>query len=248
LTYNLKIIKQGEIVLGSTPVPYIVKRSLRAKLIWLTVKKQTGLTITVPRYYNIQFLESYLFSKSNWILSSITKMNNQKRILEKNICSNTVPYLGTTLNILKRTNDIQVAEIKLEQNQLIVDLDPCFFKQPAVEVELWLKNQAAININQKTKDFSLKMGLFFNKITIRSQKSRWGSCSRNKNLSFNWRLIMTPEPILDYVVIHELSHLKEMNHSKKFWDIVSDYCPGWKECRKWLTQHSSDLGSRIRID
>jgi predicted metal-dependent hydrolase len=248
LDKNLKIIRQSQILLGSTIVPYILKRSLRAKLIWLAVKPETGLTVTIPRVYNIALLEAYLQSKSNWILRVLVKMNNQQRLIETHCRSNTIYYLGASLSILKRTNNNKIAEIKIEQDQLIVNLDPCFRKQPSTEIEAWLKNQAVITINNKTRALSVTMGLDYNKLTIRNQKSRWASCSPRRNLSFNWRLIMTPEPVLDYVIIHELSHLREMNHSKKFWNIVSQYCPNWKAYRKWLLKHCGYLNSKIVLE
>lgn len=245
---NLKIIRQSEILLGSTIVPYVLKRSLRAKLIWLTVKPEIGLTVTVPRHYNIELLGAYLHSKSNWILRALAKMNTQKRLIETHCRSNTISYLGASLSILKRTNNNKIAEIKIEQDQLIVNLDPCFRKQPSTEIEAWLKNQAVININKRTRALSVAMGLKYNKLTVRNQKSRWASCSPRKNLSFNWRLIMTPEPVLDYVIIHELSHLREMNHSIKFWNIVGQYCPNWKAYRKWLLKHCGYLNSKILLE
>jgi predicted metal-dependent hydrolase len=248
LTKYLKIIGQNKILLDSVVIPYILKRSLKARLIWLTVKKETGLTVTVPRYYNIELLEPYLRSRSKWILRTLAKINDQKLIIDKIVRSNTVSYLGTSFNIHRHSNNNKVAEIKIEGDRLIVNLDPSFNNKPATEVELWLKNQAAITILRKIEAFSLNMKVGYNKVTIRNQKSRWGSCSQGKNLSFNWRLIMTPEPILEYVVVHELCHLREMNHSAKFWKLVSDYCPNWKEYRRWLTRYSYYLNAQISVD
>jgi predicted metal-dependent hydrolase len=89
------------------------------------------------------------------------------------------------------------------------------------------------------------MGISYQRIAIRGQKTRWGSCSRKKNLSFNWKLIMAPGSVVEYVIIHELLHLKEMNHSKRFWELVARYCPGWRENKKWLKQHEADLTSKL---
>ena len=79
------------------------------------------------------------------------------------------------------------------------------------------------------------------KITIRDQKTRWGSCTSSGTLSFNWRLMMAPPHILDYVVVHELCHLIHMNHSPAFWDVVSSLIPDYKECRMWLRVHGQEL-------
>ena len=85
------------------------------------------------------------------------------------------------------------------------------------------------------------LGVTYGKISIRDQKTRWGSCSSEGNLSFNWRLILAPPDVLDYVVIHELCHRKEMNHSKEFWALVESLMPEYKERRKWLRENGNNL-------
>ncbi|MEZ3507038.1 MAG: M48 family metallopeptidase [Lachnospiraceae bacterium] len=81
----------------------------------------------------------------------------------------------------------------------------------------------------------------YNRITIRDQKTRWGSCSARGTLSFNWRLMLAPPSILDYVVIHELCHLTHMNHSAAFWQAVEKVCPDYRTARKWLKDHGQEL-------
>lgn len=81
----------------------------------------------------------------------------------------------------------------------------------------------------------------YTSITVRDQRSRWGSCSSRGTLSFNYRLIFAPPQILDYVVVHELCHLTHMNHSKDFWNMVAGILPEYKECRRWLKEHGSEL-------
>lgn len=89
--------------------------------------------------------------------------------------------------------------------------------------------------------FAKQMGVEFQKITIREQKTRWGSCSSNRNLNFNWKLLLAPPEILDYVVVHELAHLKEMNHSPAFWSEVEKILPDYKERKKWLKEYGNML-------
>ena len=127
-------------------------------------------------------------------------------------------------------------------------VSPVLFNNGILELALerWYRTEAARLINERTDKLSSDMGISYKRIVIRGQKTRWGSCSRKKNLSFNWKLIMAPQPVLDYVIIHELIHLKEMNHSKKFWELVAQYCPGWREHKKWLKQHEADLHGRLR--
>lgn len=92
---------------------------------------------------------------------------------------------------------------------------------------------------QRVEYYARKMGVSYGKITIREQKTRWGSCSGKGNLNFNWKLTLMPPEILDYVVVHELAHRKEMNHSRDFWKIVEQALPDYQERRKRLHELSA---------
>ena len=94
---------------------------------------------------------------------------------------------------------------------------------------------------RKAAAYARKMGVTYGRITIREQKTRWGSCTSEGNLNFNWRLIFAPEKVLDYVVVHELSHRKEMNHSPAFYAVVASVMPEYKACEKWLRDNGATL-------
>ena len=94
---------------------------------------------------------------------------------------------------------------------------------------------------ERTAYFALRMGVDYGRITIREQKTRWGSCSSKGNLNFNWKLILAPPEVLDYVVVHELCHLKEMNHSKAFWDEVGKVMPEYETYKLWLKENGWKL-------
>lgn len=97
---------------------------------------------------------------------------------------------------------------------------------------------------QKVSLYASLMKVSYGRISIRDQKTRWGSCSSDGNLNFNWRLILAPEEVLDYVVIHELAHRREMNHSKRFWDQVAAVMPDYRKQRQWLKQNGDLLMNR----
>lgn len=101
--------------------------------------------------------------------------------------------------------------------------------------------QASEVFARKAAYYAARMGVTYNKITIRDQKTRWGSCSGKGNLNFNWRLVLAPVPVLDYVVVHELAHRREMNHSSRFWDIVGEIMPDYQIHRRWLRDHGGSL-------
>lgn len=109
-----------------------------------------------------------------------------------------------------------------------------------------LVDKASDVIPKRAEHYAQMIGVTYGKITIRNQVSRWGSCSAKGNLNFNCLLLLCPKEVLDYVVIHELCHLKEMNHSKKFWEYVEHFCPEYEQHKKWLKEHGNELIGRIR--
>lgn len=104
-----------------------------------------------------------------------------------------------------------------------------------------LQQEACQKIPERTAYFAEKIGVSYGRITLRQQKTRWGSCSANGNLNFNWLLILAPPEVLDYVVVHELCHRRQMNHSQAFWNEVSAVLPGYKEQKKWLKDNGWKL-------
>ena len=119
-------------------------------------------------------------------------------------------------------------------------------ERPALSGEkrrLYMENARSV-FTQKAAYYARIMGVTYGRISIREQKTRWGSCSSAGNLNFNWRLIFAPESVLDYVVVHELAHRKEMNHSRAFYDIVESILPDYRISRRWLRDHGSSLWDR----
>ena len=99
----------------------------------------------------------------------------------------------------------------------------------------------AIIFTRKTEYYARIMGVTYGRISIREQKTRWGSCSSAGNLNYNWRLIFAPEEIVDYIVVHELAHRLEMNHSKAFYNIVESVLPDYRKAQKWLRENGGSL-------
>ena len=108
-----------------------------------------------------------------------------------------------------------------------------------------LAKQAAQILPSKVRRFAAEIGVSYDRITIRSQHTRWGSCSAKGNLNFNCLLMLCPEAVQDYVVIHELCHRKELNHSAAFWAEVEKHCPDYRIHRKWLKENGTALISRL---
>jgi predicted metal-dependent hydrolase len=246
LVQKPKLIGQFEILLGGNTVTYTLKESRKARMLWLSIKPGVGLTVTIPSHHSRATVKSFLESKSNWILKHLYKNVNHNTAKREGV-KGTVSYLGVSHRVVIIKDNSYGVEIIPANAELVVRI-PNNQNGCNVIVEEWLKGQAREIINRKISQTGAWMGVYCNKVTIRNQKARWGSCSRQGNLSFNWRLVMAPESVLDYVVIHELCHLKEMNHSKDFWKLVSQYCPEWKIQRKWLNSNSIDLHAEISLE
>lgn len=103
------------------------------------------------------------------------------------------------------------------------------------------RKQAAEVITARCRYYAPVMGVSYGTVTIREQKTRWGSCSSKGNLNFNWRLIFAPEEVVDYIVVHELAHRKEMNHSRAFYNVVASVLPDYKVQEKWLKENGEKL-------
>ncbi|MGA7676884.1 MAG: SprT family zinc-dependent metalloprotease [Dehalococcoidia bacterium] len=241
------MVEKRETSINGQTITYTVKRSLRAKRIRLEVRPQTGLTVIVPHYYKIRQLPRLLKSKERWISNNLAKYRHlQSPSVGKELKSgDTIPYLGRDLELVKWENHSGAGGVTLEGDTLAVSSE--LFKNGILELALeqWYRTEAAKLISERIDKLSSQMGISYKRIVIRGQKTRWGSCSHKKNLSFNWKLIMAPEPVIDYVITHELTHLKEMNHSKRFWELVGQYCPRWREYKKWLKKHEADLTTRL---
>lgn len=113
--------------------------------------------------------------------------------------------------------------LKKNQTHAFTDLDTDALKEKALELA---KN--------RIKRFNMKLGVKFNKLTIKDQKTCWGSCSKNKNLTFNWRIALLPDHLANYIVVHELCHLKEFSHSRRYWNLVASVMPNYQELVKDL--------------
>ncbi len=218
------------IVLENQNVSYNLKRSLRARQLWLQIHPEKGLSVTMPRHYDHKNVPAYLTSKTRWILRHLNQLKNELSCAEVDTNAPQVPlcYQGSPIQSFGEDHKKTYSLL----DGTLVDYHG---------VLSWLQQKALKIIPARALLYSGIIGVNFNKISIRDQKTRWGSCSHKGNVNFNWRLIMAPEAVLDYVIIHELCHLKRMSHSKAFWNEVTKYCSDWRDQRRWLNKHSHEL-------
>lgn len=243
---RLTVVGKREAIIDGKTVSYIIKRSPKAKYVRLEVRPEAGLTVVIPRSYKSDQIPDLLKEKERWISGKLSKYGHiQRPGSDKALRSgDTVPYLGRDLEMVTRRCYGNVESVNVERNKLVVRLRAGNNRLNLV-LERWYRTQAVQLIEEKAKKLSTRMGLKYGRLSIRGQKTRWGSCSQKGNLSFNWKLIMVPGPVIDYVIIHELAHLKEMNHTERFWQLVEQYCPKWRDHRKWLKDHTTELTAKL---
>lgn len=226
-----EVIGKKSIVLEGKEVHYTLRKSRFSDLIRLAIRSTTGLVVTVPHHYNMSGLDDILLKRSSWILKHQTKMNANRFILEDGLHDGQqVPYLGKLYTLRIREGG-ERGHVSLEGSNLHLLSGG---KSAAEVMEKWYRHQAAEAVKASLEKNAAQMGLSFGKLSIRAQKTRWGSCTSRGDLSFNWKLVTMPPYLMDYVIIHELAHRLEMNHTDRFWAVVEKYCPSWKTLRKQL--------------
>ncbi|MBI3548715.1 MAG: M48 family metallopeptidase [Elusimicrobia bacterium] len=158
----------------------------------------------------------------------------------------TIPYLGRDAEVLVReAAGAALTELVVEGEALVVVRGED--RRPPQEVlREWLIDRAREALVERADRLAPAMGVTYRGIAVRDQRTLWGSCTREGSLNFNWRLVMAPPGVIDYLVVHELAHRHEMNHSKRFWDHVARHCPEWKAHRKWLRDHARHLAAAVR--
>lgn len=239
---KLALIGKYKTALEGADVAYTVKRSFLARNVRLEIRSASGLTVVIPKRYDIGELPALLRKKSRWILRKLAEQNKVPPPVEKKklVSGDVIPYLGRHLTVVLQDGSGEPP--KLDGNRLLLNLSSGN-GHLTLAVESWYLQQARNFIRKRTDELCPLLGVSYGRLNVRKARTRWGSCSYKGNLNFNWKLIMAPESIVDYVIIHELTHLKEMNHSKKFWNLVASHCPEWRDCRRWLKQHETELAS-----
>ncbi len=229
------------IALNGREIEYAVKRSHRARRVRLEIKRDAGLVAVLPRSFPLDELAGILHARQSWVCRHLSAMERERIApsFSELKAGAELPYLGGTIRLV-REGPGQEADIVYRDGTLAVRAR-CSNGRLAQAVEGWYRDRAADLLSGKAASFGAGMGLTCARITIRGQKTIWGSCSRRGALSFNWKLLMAPEPVIDYVIVHELAHLQEMNHGRDFWSLVAAHCPRWREYRKWLKENGALL-------
>ncbi|MDV4151656.1 SprT family zinc-dependent metalloprotease, partial [Clostridium sp. AL.422] len=171
-----------------------------------------------------------LVKKQKWIISNYNKIMN-----EHYNTSNKIIFLGKEL--LLKIVDSNYEKIDIDDEIITIKTKNTDSDNVKLTLSNWYKEQANAIIIKRTNELAYKYSLHPSKILIRNQKTRWGSCNTKKEIRLNWRLILAPPYVIDYIIVHELSHLKHMNHSSDFWKLVENYNKDYKKAEDWLKEN-----------
>jgi predicted metal-dependent hydrolase len=219
-------------------MPIIYRRHARARNYVLRLYSNKTVVVTVPRAGTRNFARDFVASRKGWL-------EKQWRILE----TRQVPphLLRPGMQILFRGESVVLRVQKMGmdwQLQFGAETTPLSGLggnlRPALERHLQLL--AETELVTRARELAGAHHLEAKRITVRNQKSRWGSCSCNGTISLNWRLVQLPAEVRDYIIVHELMHLRELNHSTRFWAEVEKACPNYRAAEDWLKLNSGQVG------
>jgi predicted metal-dependent hydrolase len=224
------------------PIPdiaYSVRRSDRARRVRVTVDHARGVEVVLPaRLFRrgAQAAEreaaAAVAELAPWIERRIAEQQRHAAAVAAR--GDTVPMLGAQLTLVEQPGRTRVHR---SGETLLVPAGAA--QKPALE--RWYRRTARAEISPRLDCACARAGSAYTQLTIRGQRTRWASCSQSGAMSFNWRLLLAPEPVLDYVVWHEVCHLRVMDHSPRFWELVAGYCPDYSEHQRWLRRHGATL-------
>ena len=214
------------------PVVYQVRRSDRARRVRVTVDLARGIEVVLPRRAPEREAAAAIRELRPWIERRVAELEGVRATVAAR--GDTVPYLGQTLALRGETGRSRVT--RRGDVLLVPDGET---RTPALE--RWYRRAARSEIEPRLQRACALAGTSFSGLTIRGQRTRWASCSRSGAMSFNWRLLLAPEPVLDYVVWHEVCHLEVMDHSPRFWRLLAARSPGYREPLRWLRANGATL-------
>jgi len=217
--------------MAAEPLDYTIRRSSRARRVRVAVDPQRGVEVILPQRAAAREAERAVVELRPWIDRRLREAEAARAAVAAR--GSTVPYLGAQLRLLPREGRTRVH--RRGDDLLVPEGDP------SEALERWYRRMARDEIAPRLDAAVAALGTPYTALTIRNQRTRWGSCSTTGAMSFNWRLLLAPEEVLDYVVWHEACHLLVMDHSPRFWALVERHVPGYRGPQRWLRRHGATL-------
>ena len=220
-------------------IPYRVTVSTRARTGRLVIRPESGLTVVIPHRGRID-PRALVERHARWIRKHLDRLDNPcGEALSPLVSGSKLAYLGMTLRLELAPPTDQAPVVERIHDVLRVRTGQ--LQSLSTILETWYHERASDVIAERLAAVNGRLGYAFRRVSIRDQKTRWGSCSARGDLAFNWRLVMAPLEIIDYVMAHELVHLKDLSHSDAFWARVARIDPDYGLHRRWLNNYGASL-------
>lgn len=226
---------------------YKIKYSSR-KTLGIRISPEEGVVVLAPHRCNKIYIEKLLEEKSQWIEKNYLEMLKLKESMGDRNNIESIMFLGQTYPVYIRYSSLKKASVEFDGNTLCIRLNGLLqfnedkrIKEIKAAIKNWYLNSAYTILSERTEYHAQKLGLKYNNIFIKDVKARWGSCSSKGNINYNIKLMLMPLEVIDYIVVHELSHLVHMNHSKDFWCYVENYMEDYKEREEKLKSLSHEV-------
>jgi predicted metal-dependent hydrolase len=218
-------------MMAGAPFEFRVRRSPRARRVRVSVDGAGEVEVVLPKRAPERAAAQAVRELTPWI-------ERRRRTLARAAAElarpeGTVPFLGHDLRLVPQPGRERVHR---RGGELLVPK-----RDTAVALERWYRRQARAEIGPRLDAAVARAGTSYSGLTIRGQKTRWASCSSTGHMSFNWRLLLAPQAVLDYVVEHEVCHLERMDHSPRFWALLESRVPDWREHARWLRRYGPTL-------
>lgn len=216
----------------------VFERSPRARNYRLTLRRDGKAVATIPLRGSEREARRFVEEHREWLERARARQRRRPRAAE-------VWTIGTHVLWRGQLTEIRIASTG-ERSQVCLAAD--VFRVPRLDgdlrptLEAHFARRARVELPARTWELAAVTGVEVKQVTVRNQRSRWGSCSANGTISLNWRLVQTPDLVRDYIIYHELMHLREMNHSDRFWARVEEVCPNWREAEHWIKRNGSLVG------
>lgn len=213
-----------------------VIRTLRVKTARLQVEEGV-ISIAVPKALAPEKIHQVIKGKESWIREKLALQRQQQPATKRELLSGEAfPYLGRNYRLKVITGELK--PVKLLHGRLQVTVPKTMHHDHVIRDMLthWYQVQAEVRFKEKVKRLAKLVGVVPGNVSVRTFKSRWGSCNTKGDIQFHWKVIMAPHRIVDYVVVHELCHLLHHDHSPAFWKSVERMVPDYAECRAWLKE------------
>lgn len=218
----------------------------KRKTIAISFDRGGNLVVKAPWFVSDREVERFVQSKEEWILATAKRLAMQEKKKEavrlQLVNGDQLPFLNEHLTLSVFREESSRCRVKKAGDRLLLFVPyEADYEIRRMAIEKWYRKMAAQWIRERAMLYAGMMQVSFSEIHIKDQRSRWGSCSGLSNLNFSFRLMLAPEAVAKYVVIHELCHLRYMDHSQNFWQMVEAFCPDYKVRKKWLAEHGNEL-------